>query len=71
MGIKWSWSFGTEDNDDLISKHKEILQNMQFDYIYHEHTYYFTIKTLSNYAKLYNLYPNDIQRSKITHILVF
>ena len=45
---------------------KEILQNMQFDYIYHEHTYYFTIKTLSNYAKLYNLYPNDIQKSKIS-----
>ena len=30
---------------------KNILSKMQFDYIYHEHTYYFTIKTLSEYLK--------------------
>ncbi len=45
---------------------KEILHNMQFDYIYHEHTYYFTIKTLGNFAKLYGLYPNDAKKSKIS-----
>ena len=39
---------------------------MQFDYIYHEHTYYFTIETLSYFAKLYNLYPNDVKESKIS-----
>ena len=45
---------------------KEIIQNMQFDYIYHEHTYYFTIQTLSYFAKLYDLYPNDVKESKIS-----
>ena len=52
----------------LIEFHyvKNILDNMQFDYIYHEHTYYFSIKTLTNYAAKYNLFPNDIKKSHIS-----
>ena len=54
-------------NIKIIYLHaKEIIQNMQFDYIYHEHTYYFTIQTLSYFAKLYDLYPNDVKESKIS-----
>lgn len=45
---------------------KNILSKMQFDYIYHEHTYYFTIKTLSGYLKKYNLFANDVAESKIS-----
>ncbi len=45
---------------------KNILSRMQFDYIYHEHTYYFTIKTLSEYLKKYNLFANDVVESKIS-----
>ena len=45
---------------------KNILSKMQFDYIYHEHTYYFTIKTLSEYLKKYNLFANDVVESKIS-----
>lgn len=52
----------------LIEFHyvKNIFDKMQFDYIYHEHTYYFSIKTLSNYAAKYGLFPNDVKKSHIS-----
>ncbi len=45
---------------------EHLLKDLHFDYIYHEHVYYFTIKTLSNYLKYYDLYPNDVKLSKIS-----
>lgn len=45
---------------------KHILKDFHFDYIYHEHVYYFTIKTLSNFLKYYDLFPNDVKFSKIS-----
>jgi len=58
-------------NDDgkiIIEFHyaKKILENLQFDYIYHEHTYYFTLKTIANLARIYGLYPNQVKTSKIS-----
>ena len=52
----------------LIEFHyvKNIFDKMQFDYIYHEHTYYFSIKTLTNYAAKYGLFPNDVRKSHIS-----
>lgn len=45
---------------------KSIFDKMQFDYIYHEHTYYFSIKTISSLAKKYGFHLNDIKKSKIS-----
>jgi SAM-dependent methyltransferase len=45
---------------------KKILEDLQFDYIYHEHTYYFTLKTISYLAGIYGFYPNHVKKSQIS-----
>jgi len=37
-----------------------IIQQMQFSFIYHEHLYYYTLKSLKYLLSKYNLYVNDI-----------
>ena len=45
---------------------KDILNELQYDSIYHEHLFYFTIKTISNLISKYNLYPFDVFSSPIS-----
>ncbi len=43
-----------------------IYKELQYDSIYHEHIYYFTIESLSKIFEKYNLYPNDLFVSPIS-----
>jgi len=43
-----------------------IYKELQYDSIYHEHIYYFTIVSLSKIFEKYNLYPNDLFVSPIS-----
>jgi hypothetical protein len=43
-----------------------IYKELQYDSIYHEHIFYFTIKSLSKIFKEYDLYPNDVFVSPIS-----
>lgn len=45
---------------------KDILNELQYDSIYHEHLFYFTIKTISNLFSKYNLFPFDVFTSPIS-----
>ena len=45
---------------------KDILNELQYDSIYHEHLFYFTIKTISNLFSKYSLYPFDVFSSPIS-----
>ena len=45
---------------------KDILLDLQYDSIYHEHIFYFTIKTISNLFKKHNLHPFDVFKSPIS-----
>ncbi|MAV64115.1 MAG: methyltransferase domain-containing protein [Pelagibacteraceae bacterium TMED124] len=44
----------------------EILKDLQYDSIYHEHIYYFSIESISKIFKNYKLYPFDIFFSPIS-----
>tara|TARA_A100001011_G_scaffold396092_2_gene493034 strand:+ start:328 stop:1533 length:1206 start_codon:yes stop_codon:yes gene_type:complete len=44
----------------------EILKDLQYDSIYHEHIYYFTIRSISKIFEKYNLYPFDFFLSPIS-----
>ncbi len=52
----------------LIEFHyaKKIINDLQYDSIYHEHIFYFTIKSLSYLFKKYNFYPFDVFSSPIS-----
>ena len=43
-----------------------IYKELQYDSIYHEHIYYFTIESLSKIFKNYDLHPNDLFVSPIS-----
>lgn len=45
---------------------KNILLDLQYDSIYHEHIFYFTIKTISILFKKYGLNPFDVFKSPIS-----
>lgn len=45
---------------------KDILLDLQYDSIYHEHIFYFTIKTISTLFKKHNLHPFDVFKSPIS-----
>ncbi len=45
---------------------KEIISGLQYDSIYHEHIFYYSIKSISNLFRKYNLFPHDIERSPIS-----
>ena len=45
---------------------KEIVRDLQYDSIYHEHIYYFTIKSISNLFKKYEITPFDVFKSPIS-----
>jgi len=41
-------------------------KNLHYDYIYHEHIFYFTIKTMANLLEKYKLYAMDYFKSPIS-----
>ena len=43
-----------------------LLQEIQYDYIYHEHLFYFTLYSIQNLLKQYDLYVFDVERSPIS-----
>ena len=45
---------------------KHIIKELQYDSIYHEHLFYFSIKTISYLFAKYNLYPFDVFDSPIS-----
>lgn len=45
---------------------KFILKELQYDSIYHEHLFYFSIKSISNLFSKYKLYPFDVFSSPIS-----
>jgi ubiquinone/menaquinone biosynthesis C-methylase UbiE len=45
---------------------KNIISELQYDSIYHEHIFYFTIKSISNLFKKYKLNPFDVFESPIS-----
>lgn len=55
-------------SDVLIEFHyaSNILNKLHYDYIYHEHIFYFTLKTIINLLKIYNLKVNDCFNSPIS-----
>ena len=57
-----------QDGKLIIEFHyvENLLKKMHFDYIYHEHIFYFSIKTISNLAKKFKLYSNDVFKSPIS-----
>lgn len=44
----------------------EILKGLQYDSIYHEHLFYFSLKSISNLFKKHKLYPFDYDKSPIS-----
>lgn len=42
-----------------------LIKNMQFSFIYHEHLYYYTLKSLKYLLEKYNLYINDVDEIDI------
>lgn len=44
----------------------EIVKGLQYDSIYHEHLYYFSLKSISNLFRKYNFYPFDYDKSPIS-----
>ena len=60
--VKGISNLSNEKTKILIEFHysKKIIDELQYDSIYHEHVFYFTIQTLSNIFKIYNLIPFDI-----------
>lgn len=45
---------------------KKILEEIHYDSIYHEHLFYFSLKTINNFLKRYNLFMFDIDESPIS-----
>ena len=45
---------------------KKILDELHYDSIYHEHLFYFSIKTLTNFFQNYSLYSFDYDISPIS-----
>ena len=45
---------------------KKILEELHYDSIYHEHLFYFSIKTITNFFKKYGLYSYDVSLSPIS-----
>ena len=43
-----------------------VLNQNQYDYIYHEHLFYFTLTSINKLLKIYNLYIFDLSRSPIS-----
>ena len=43
-----------------------ILEELHYDYIYHEHLFYFTLKTISGLVEKHNLYVYDVKYSPIS-----
>jgi hypothetical protein len=58
----------SKDGTAIIEFHyaKIIQDELHYDSIYHEHLFYFTINTLSNLCKKYNLNVYDIDKSPIS-----
>ena len=58
------------DNKSIIAVEfhysKDILKDLQYDSIYHEHIFYFSIKTLTNLFSRYGLYSFDVFSSPIS-----
>ena len=45
---------------------KDILEELHYDSIYHEHLCYFSLKSIENLLGRYNLYVNDVMKSPIS-----
>jgi len=58
------------DNDGLLAIEfhyaKEIIEELHYDSIYHEHLCYFTLKSIENLLNRYYLYVYDIKESPIS-----
>jgi len=58
----------SKDGTAIIEFHysKIIQDELHYDSIYHEHLFYFTLKTMTNLFKQYGLYAYDVDKSPIS-----
>ncbi len=58
----------SKDGTAIIEFHysKIIQDELHYDSIYHEHLFYFTLKTITNLFKQYGLYAHDVDKSPIS-----
>jgi len=58
----------TDEGFGVIEFHNAglILKENQYDYIYHEHLFYFTLKTIKQLLKIHNLNIFDVEYSEIS-----
>jgi SAM-dependent methyltransferase len=61
-------NFLNDDGVGIIEFHNAglVLEELHYDYIYHEHLFYFTLKTISGLIERFGLYIYDVMRSPIS-----
>ena len=66
--IKGISNLSNDETSIVIEFHyaAEILKDLQYDSIYHEHIYYFTIKSISKIFETFNLFAYDVFESPIS-----
>ena len=67
MGIQYILD---RDGIGVIEFHdaRIIVEQLHYDSIYHEHLFYFSIKTLTSFFKDYNLFPFDFDFSSVSNL---
>ena len=66
--IKGMKSLLKDEGTGIIEFHNAglILEDLHYDYIYHEHLFYFTLKTITGLLNKHNMYVYDIMKSPIS-----
>jgi SAM-dependent methyltransferase len=61
-------NFLKEDGVGIIEFHNVglVLDNLHYDYIYHEHLFYFSLKTINGLLQMHDLYIYDLMYSPIS-----
>ena len=61
-------AFLKDDGKGIIEFHNVslILDQLHYDYIYHEHLFYFSLKTMDKLLRMHNLYIYDLMYSPIS-----
>jgi SAM-dependent methyltransferase len=66
--IKGMKSLLKDEGTGIIEFHNAglILEDLHYDYIYHEHLFYFTLKTITGLLNKHNMYVYDVMKSPIS-----
>ena len=68
--IKGMKSLLKDEGTGIIEFHNAglILEDLHYDYIYHEHLFYFTLKTITGLLNKHNMYVYDVMKSPISGV---